>query len=195
MLLYKIHNSNSFTESSSDPDSSKNVMSKISLKLSSFAIQAVLMWILLGIPGNVGTIYLLNQNTVEEKVSENNSTLHCHELKKDWEKTIEMSQYFIQGLSILIIGIFGFAANLLSVYVLLQVRENRNFHRLLAGLTSVDTILILILVVEMSILGVFMKKEPHWYIVLYPSLIHPGRGIVQTAAIFMVVAVSTERYR
>ena len=58
-----------------------------------------------------------------------------------------------------------------------------------------DTVLIIILVLEMSIVGVFMKAEPYWYVVSYPYVVHPGRGIIQTAAIFMVVAVSTERYR
>ena len=49
----------------------------------------------------------------------------------------------------------------------------------LAGLTIVDTVLIVILVLEMSIVGVFMKKEPWWYIISYPYFFHPGRGIVQ----------------
>ena len=49
----------------------------------------------------------------------------------------------------------------------------------MAGLTIVDTVLIVILVLEMSIVGVFMKKEPWWYIISYPYFFHPGRGIVQ----------------
>ena len=59
----------------------------------------------------------------------------------------------------------------------------------------VDIVLIAFLVLEISIIGVFMKAEPGWYIYVYPSLIHPARGIIQTLAIFMVVAVTTERYR
>jgi hypothetical protein len=43
-----------------------------------------------------------------------------------------MSKYQ-KGISIAIIGTFGFFANILSVHVLLRCRENRNFHRLLAG--------------------------------------------------------------
>ena len=86
---------------------------------------------------------------------------------------------FILGISITIIGTFGFIANIVSVHILLQCRENRNFHRLLAALTTIDTVLIVILVLEMSILGVFMDREPWWYIISYPYLFHPGRGIVQ----------------
>ena len=79
--------------------------------------------------------------------------------------------------------------------VLLKCRENRNFHRLLVGLAIVDILLIADLILEMSVVGVFMKQEPNWYILAYPYFIHPIRGIIQTTAIFMVVAVATERYR
>ena len=99
------------------------------------------------------------------------------------------------GISITIVGTFGICANLLSVIVLLKCKENRNFHRLLAGLAIVDTLLIGDLILEISIVETFMQKEPLWYILAYPYFIHPGRGIIQTSAIFMVVAVATERYR
>ena len=96
----------------------------------------------------------------------------------------------------MVIGIPGFLANLVSILVLLQCKDNWNFHRLLSGLAIVDMLVIIHLVLEMSILGVFVKSgEPMWYILSYPYLIHPARGIIQTAAIFMVVAVATERYR
>ncbi len=46
-----------------------------------------------------------------------------------------------------------------------------------------------------SFLGVFWGTEPTWFKLAYPYFFHPGRGIIQTAAIYMVVAVATERYR
>ena len=104
-----------------------------------------------------------------------------------------------------------------------KCRDNRNFHLLLVGLAVIDTLLIVDLIIEVSIVGVFMQKEPKWYILVlvyiflfiylfisfiyciiiyifryiitYPYIFHPIRGIIQTAAIFMVVAVTTERYR
>lgn len=93
------------------------------------------------------------------------------------------------------IGIPGFLGNLLSIVVLLQCKDNRNFHRLLAGLAIVDMLNLLNLIVEVAIIGEFMNSEPHWYKMAYPYFIHPMRGIIQTSAIFMVVAVATERYR
>ena len=96
----------------------------------------------------------------------------------------------------MVIGIPGFLANLLSIFVLLQCKDNWNFHRLLSGLAVIDMLMITHLVLEMSILGVFVKSgEPMWYVLTYPYFIHPARGMIQTSAIFMVVAVATERYR
>jgi len=66
---------------------------------------------------------------------------------------------------------------------------------LLAGLAIVDMLNLLNLIVEVAIIGEFMNSEPHWYKMAYPYFIHPMRGIIQTSAIFMVVAVATERYR
>ena len=51
------------------------------------------------------------------------SGLQCHELRKDWQSIVSMSQFIIQGISVTIIGIFGFAGNILSVIVLLQAQH------------------------------------------------------------------------
>jgi len=174
--------------------------------LSRFEFQVFLAWFVLCVPGIVVTLILctakpaLTSEDVEKSSKHNNSSLslqglQCHELRKDWQSIVSMSQFIIQGISVTIIGIFGFAGNILSVIVLLQCRDNRNFHLLLVGLAVIDTLLIVDLIIEVSIVGVFMQKEPKWYIITYPYIFHPIRGIIQTAAIFMVVAVTTERYR
>lgn len=99
------------------------------------------------------------------------------------------------GIAVMLIGIPGFVANFLSIIVLSKCKDNWNFHRLLSCLAIIDMLLITQLVLEMSVLGVFVKAEPFWYVLTYPYFIHPARGIIQTCAIFMVVAVATERYR
>ncbi len=42
---------------------------------------------------------------------------------------------------------------------------------------------------------VFIGSEPEWFRVLYPHLLHPLRGFVQTSAIYLVIAVAVERYQ
>ena len=176
--------------------------SKISTKFLKwdFKIKAFILWLLLGLPGNIVFIWISTENRQSPsiKLSENATSqekLECQELKKDWRNILEWSQFLIQGLSVLIISIFGILANLLSVIVLSKIPKNRNFQRLLIGLAVVDIFLLFDLALGISYFNGLREFEPRWYINLYPLLVHPGRGIIRTWAIFMVVAVSSERYR
>ena len=79
--------------------------------------------------------------------------------------------------------------------VLSKDTSNISFNRLLISLAVVDILLIVDMVVQKSIIGNFVKEEPLWYKLSYPFVWHPVKGMIQSAAIFMVVAVSAERYR
>jgi hypothetical protein len=59
----------------------------------------------------------------------------------------------------------------------------------------VDSLLILDMIVQKAIIGNFVTEEPLWFKLTYPFLWHPVKGMIQSGAIFMVVAVSAERYR
>lgn len=58
-----------------------------------------------------------------------------------------------------------------------------------------DSLLILDMIVQKAIIGNFVTEEPLWFKLTYPFLWHPVKGMIQSGAIFMVVAVSAERYR
>ena len=62
-------------------------------------------------------------------------------------------------------------------------------------LAVADSLLILDMILQKAIIGNFLYTEPMWYKVSYPYFWHPFKGMVQSCAIFMVVAVSAERYR
>ncbi len=62
------------------------------------------------------------------------------------------------------------------------------------SLALVDSLVIVFFVVDLSICGQFLSSEPYLYKVTYPYLLHPVRNMVLTASIFMVVAISAERY-
>lgn len=64
----------------------------------------------------------------------------------------------------------------------------------------VDTMLLLYYILDMGIVGTFIRTqkdmaEPYWYCVSFPYVLHPYKGIFLTASIFMVVAISAERHR
>ena len=67
----------------------------------SFDIQAIIVWLLVGVPGIVVTFCYVFIKTTSAKIdvkSEINVTqLNCHEVKKDWQEYIALSQYAIQG--------------------------------------------------------------------------------------------------
>ena len=62
------------------------------------------------------------------------------------------------------------------------------------SLTIADSILILDTLWQKSVVQHFMKP-PEWYNKTYPYVWHPIKGISLSATIFMVVAVSAERFR
>ena len=53
------------------------------------------------------------------------------------------------------------------------------------------------LIVDMMVqkFSTYYLKDPEWYNVSFPSFWHPARGIFLSTTIFMVVAVSAERFR
>ncbi len=48
---------------------------------------------------------------------------------------------------------------------------------------------------QKSIINEFLSEEPLWFKLSYPYLWHPLKGMVHSATIFMIVAVSAERFR
>lgn len=64
-----------------------------------------------------------------------------------------------------------------------------------------DSLLIVDSIVQKSIVPYFMGnpgsflREPGWFIVTYPYFWHPFKGIILTITIYMMVAISAERFR
>ena len=100
------------------------------------------------------------------------------------------------GVFILAIGTFGLTGNVLTIVVLRQSADsNRHFKKLLIALAIVDNLLLVDLVME-STFNIFLGgKQPLWYIYAFSHILYPLKGMVQTATIYMVVAVSAERYK
>ena len=106
------------------------------------------------------------------------------------------ARYWLEGIGITIFGLIGLAGNILAIFVLKTYRSNISFNRLLMSLAVADSLLIMDMILEKSIIGNFLSTEPMWYKISYPYFWHPVcRGIIQSCTIFMVVAVSAERYR
>lgn len=141
-----------------------------------------------------------DSQTVEESASEDSSKNYsCYEQRSKYEKVRSEFHFWVEGVGVFVIGVFGIVGNTIYILVLRKSeRTNANFNKLLIALGIVDTLFILDLVLEMSLMRVLvgtLEKEPQWYVILFSHLIHPLRGMLQTSTIFMIVAVCTERYR
>jgi hypothetical protein len=55
------------------------------------------------------------------------------------------------------LGLFGLTGNLLTIVTLSLVKSNKNFNKLLIGLAVTDSLLIVELIFEMSVIGVFVS--------------------------------------
>ena len=61
------------------------------------------------------------------------------------------------------------------------------------SLSVIDVGLILDMVIQKCVAYYF--EEPMWYRRLYPYVLHPIKGVLLNSSMFMIVAVSAERFR
>ncbi len=130
-----------------------------------------------------------------------NRTYKCHELMADASHFMNFAQFWLEGVFLLVVGIFGIAGNAMTLVVLRRIDSNAtfSFNRLLMTLAIVDASLLVYYVLDYGVVGVFMRSErlpePLWYRLLFPYVLHPLKGFCISASIFMVVAISAERHR
>ncbi|CAB4056180.1 unnamed protein product [Lepeophtheirus salmonis] len=126
------------------------------------------------------------------------SHLQCYESMRRYNPVIKSARFWIQGVAVLSVGIFGLCGNIITILVLKGTKTNRNFNKLLMGLAVVDSLSLLSMIVEVSIINSLLPPGyilPFWYRIGYPYFFHPTKGMIQTGSIFMVVAISAERYK
>lgn len=79
-------------------------------------------------------------------------------------------------------------------FFLFYVKDSSsNFNKLLLSLAIIDSLLIMFFVLENSVINNFVECEPIWYQVAFPHFFYPGKKIMLSCSIFMVVAISAER--
>ena len=98
----------------------KKCLVNLKLILRRLEIQALLIWLILCVPDNIVTITILvrdglkatpftveqlstNQND-DNVTDDNDTTIECAELKEDWAYWVHLSDYVVQGISVLAIG-------------------------------------------------------------------------------------------
>lgn len=95
------------------------------------------------------TICIPDDSLSDEKQGTSNDTevffdYQCHETLEDYESVMESAQFWLEGVALLVVGLFGMAGNVLTIVVLRRIDSNTtfSFNRLLMTLGKFDLFLV-----------------------------------------------------
>ena len=104
--------------------------------------------------------------------------------------------YWIEGVLLSVVGLFGIFGNLVTFYVLSKFPSESNiFNKLLMQLVSGDSISIVLIFVDYSLrksFQVFNKEDPI-YVHIWPTVIYPVIKISFTWIMCCTIAITIER--
>lgn len=122
---------------------------------------------------------------------------NCTYLSQQEGLLLYSAKFWLEGVTQVILAVLGVITNLISIYVLSRKELRNTFNQLLIILAIFD-ILYLCLVFIDSIGQVFhsylYNDTPDWYKILTPHLLYPGKAIVLTSSIFMMISIAVERF-
>ena len=131
-------------------------------------------------------------STSNDTVASMNVTLDCPHFSLGHHKLIENVNFWVQGVTVTAMSVFGILANALFAIILAQRDLRNSFNLLLICLSVFDSSFLMGAILE-SVRTVF-KSASNLHIYLFPYLLHPGRSMAMSGSIFMTVAISFERY-
>ena len=107
------------------------------------------------------------------------------------------TKYWIEGVLLSVVGLFGVLGNMLTFYVLSKIPPKYNiFNKLLMQLVTGDSISIILMVLEYSMRKSFnlLSLDDSTYGSLWPKLIYPFIKISYTWILCCTIAITIERY-
>ena len=122
---------------------------------------------------------------------------------------IDSIRFWIEGVSLTVIAIFGLMGNLLTIVVFRNYDRTSNsgsnypppqsggrspFNTILTTLVTFDSFFLGFSLFDSAYSTLFHLPEPIWYKAIFPYFWHPLKNVVTSGCVFMVVAVATERY-
>ena len=131
---------------------------------------------------------------LKNETQEINETLLalCPPFTEFEEKMVSSTAFWLDGVAKTIVGMLGVASNIMAAYILNKPKMKNSFNLCLVALACIDTIFLL-----GSILESFRKRfglSTDLQIILYPQLLYPLSNISLTASIYLIVAITLERY-
>ena len=116
----------------------------------------------------------------------------CPPYSETEENVVQATAFWLDGVTKTLVAMLGVASNILAAYVLNKPKMKNSFNMCLVALACIDTIFLVC-----SILESFRKRfglSTNLQIILYPQLLYPLSNISLTASIYLIVAITLERY-
>lgn len=136
-----------------------------------------------------------SENSVATTMSPSaEESFRCHEQYESHMNLVLDLKFWLETVVLSVIATFGFFGNIMTFIVLRKQRSRSNFHKMLMTLTVNDSILIIFYLLSSAVIG-SLNEAPTWWKLLFPYVFHPLKAVSFSASIFMVVAVSAERYK
>ena len=138
--------------------------------------------------------FLEEPDIVSEALKMNISTEDlCPEFSEIDKTIVSIFRYWISGIVLCAVGVFGFILNITAIFMLLSRANNKVFfNKLLISLFTFDSIYILMEVIDR--MGFRFGLSTQIHILMYPYFLRPITKVSLTSSIFMTIAIAYERY-
>ena len=99
---------------------------------------------------------------------------------------------WVLGKANISVSTIGILMNIFGLYVFRRIKNQHSFHKLIICLTIVDTLVLLLSILDGIYRGVVVRNEVFTFI--YPYFIHPCFYICICCSIYLTICISHERY-
>ena len=118
---------------------------------------------------------------------------YCCAMSASGHALTQAFTFWVEGVLIVLVGVFGLFGNVLSISVLLGPEMKNAFNHLLIVLAAVDSLLIGFAMFDYSFVRAFAVQFD-LYTLMFPYFLYPTTNIVLCASIFLVLAIAFERF-
>ncbi|TRY78311.1 hypothetical protein TCAL_05014 [Tigriopus californicus] len=121
------------------------------------------------------------------------SSTSCCDMSPDSLRISQWFTFWVEGVLIVVVGLFGLFGNTLSINILWGKDMRNAFNCLLIVLAAVDSFLIVLAMFDYSFVRAFgLTFDLYTY--MFPYFLYPATNVVLCMSIFMVVAIAFERF-
>lgn len=90
----------------------------------------------------------------EEEAEAEAEVKGCHQLRTDYKDVLISTRFWMWGVGVPFIGIFGIVGNVVTIIVLRRLKTNTNFNNLLIGLGIFDIMVIVLELIDIPLIMV-----------------------------------------